>query len=426
MPLPKPKNGETRAKFGARFDAEMSGDLPDQGLLDYLSGAQWKLYHPKAKNRQTGRAEFVGLDILSVPLPIVLGTDASGQVEVGTEVGADGVPHQLYRKEIMRDGDYEKETFPGSGVIDVSFQVTPALREHWASQFARMRDNGVEIPIVEDHIDGESDKAHGWIRELQNEDDSLFMVVEVIGEKGNDLVGRNDVSLFSPSSFTDGKGNEYIRPIKHVSFTPTPVIPGLKDFEVIAASFAPSQQREPEMDLTKLKDLVDVADGQELTDETAPDLVLSTLTARKTRIDELGTEIETLKKQMAEISASHGPAKPAEPDPQLLSLSVDNRGMKLNALMEAGAIDANARKRLDDLFVGTNGAALALSLKGTAPDPFSDLLEILRDNKPVSLGEQTGAQALQLAHAVNDPKTNPLRADAERRKKEVMEARRAG
>lgn len=418
MPLPKPKNGESRAEFKARSLAELEASVPDAGQREYLSGAQWQLSYSKVKKAETVRARFIGLDMLNVPLPVVLGTESAGRLEVGTEMGADGVAKKLYRKEIIRDGAYVKES------DDVSFQVTPELREHWASQFARMRDNGVKIPIVEDHIDGESDKAHGWIREFQNEDESLYMVVEVIGDKGNDLVSRNDVSLFSPPSFKDGSGNEYVRPIKHVSFTPTPVIPGLKDFEVIAASFAaPSQQqRELEMDLDKLKGLVDVADGQELTDETAPELVLSTLTARKSRIDELGAEIETLKKQTAEIKASHNTSKPAEPDPQLLSLSVDNRSMKLGALMEAGAIDANARKRLDALFVGTNGAALALSLKGTAPDPFNDLLEILRDNKPVSLGEQTGQQTLRLAHAVNDPKQNEVLADAEKRAEAAKKA----
>ena len=169
------------------------------------------------------------------------------------------------------------------------------------------------------------------------------------------------------------------------------------------------------MDFTKLTEMVDLADGQELTDETAQDVILGTLMNRKTRIGELEAEIATLKQQAVTIAASHKPGKAAELHPQLLSLATDNRKMKLAALMDGGAIDAAARTRLEELFVGTNGGALKLSLQSGTPDQFDAVIDILAENKPVSLGEKTGAQTLRLSHAVNDPKQNELLADAQRR-----------
>lgn len=303
---------------------------------------------------------------------------------IATESKVDGIPSRKFRKEIIRIGEYEKDS--------VKFEVTALSLDNWVKQFRRMKRNGVKIPVPSVHdFEGDSDKNRGWVTDLFIEGESLFMVCDLIGEDSLLAAERADVSLYSPPEFVDGKGNNYERPIVHVAMTTHPVIPGMSKFVPLVASL------ENKMDLSKLGKALKL----DLTKEKAEDQIVAAFTA-------IGAELKKAKEKPTEK-----PTKPA-PDATLLSLAADNRTMKLSQLVAAGKITPAVSDKLTTIYIGEEKAALILCLQENRHSEFDALILALSENDPVQLKETTMGQVL------NSPlktKVNPLIADAEARAK---------
>ena len=138
-----------------------------------------------------------------------------------------GQPVRRFLKELIKAGHYVKES------DGLEFDVTPALIEHWAATFARMRANGLNVPVPSGHThDGAANR--GWVRHLFRAGDSLYGVVDLVGD-GIPMAATNDVSIYAVPEFTDGHGNRYRWPILHVALCTDPVVPGLGGFLPIAA-----------------------------------------------------------------------------------------------------------------------------------------------------------------------------------------------
>ena len=160
-------------------------------------------------------------------------------IELGEQRTADGKPIKRFRKEIIREGDFQKQR------DGISFSVTPKSLEHWVCTFDEMKKNGVKVYFPAGHTNKPEANRGYWEKfEIgpSSKDPSkkaLYGEVEAVGDDGIGLIGRSDVSLYSPPELVDGEGHVYKRPIVHVAACSDPVIPHLGPWEAIAASLFP-------------------------------------------------------------------------------------------------------------------------------------------------------------------------------------------
>lgn len=161
----------------------------------------------------------------------------------------DGKPVQRFRKEIIRCGKFTKAK------DNVNFEVTPSSLNHWVATFNQMKQNGVKVYFPAGHTN-KPEANRGWWDKLEvgpSKADpnvpALYGEVDAIGEDGIGLIGRTDVSLYSPPELVDGQGNRYDRPIVHIAACTDPVIPGLGEWESVAASLTPWNPEDEEAEL---------------------------------------------------------------------------------------------------------------------------------------------------------------------------------
>lgn len=335
------------------------------------------------------------------------------------------VTHQRFRKELIMVGDFVKES------DDLKFSVTPATLRHWAATFGNMKANGVKVPIPSTHegVD-DPDKNRGWVEDIFVDGDSLVMLCDLIGDDAIAAAARNDVSIGCPSSFTDGRGTKYERPIHHVALTPNPVIPGLSAFEPIAASH---KSRSNDMDLTAMAKRLGITAS--LTDANAIEeigkafdakgnVALSNVaqalgaTSGLDGIDKIELAVKTVVDK--QVAAAIKAAQPEEKkvDPMLLKLSRTNCEHTLGALVSAARITPATSDSLKELYLSDTALTLSLS-SGACTDQFDKLCAILKGNDPVKLGGVTGQQALKLANPMS-AEDNPVMANAEKRAKAAV------
>lgn len=328
---------------------------------------------------------------------------------------AHDTPRQMFKKELIQLGHYVDDD-------QHAFEVTPALIDNWILQFDRMTANGNEIELPSEHATaGKPDSNNGYLRALYRVGDSLFGNMEMIGQNAIDNAARANVSLQSPEEVDDGKGNVYPQPIEHVAVTTRPRIPGLLPFMPIAAS--QRRTKETEMDWPKIKAALGI-DG-EVTEENAQALILSRGTALTKIVTEANALAETLKAETVALTAKLLAAggEVTKPAAQLVSLSADNREMKIKHLQEAGVITPAVGKKLADIFIGAPGehAPLKLSLSHGPGDQFDLVVAALAGNNPRELVELSGAQTMTLSHDAqgNDVTCETIAAD---RAKQAMDA----
>lgn len=325
---------------------------------------------------------------------------------------ASGDPvRQRFLKEVIKIGDYVKES------EDLEFSVTSAMLENWVTQFARMRENGVKVPIPLGHEGmGNADLNRGWVEDVFIQGESLMMVAELVGEDAIQAAQRCDVSIGSPASFTDGKGNVYPQPIEHVCLCTDPLIPGLGEFVPLAASR--KAKKESAMNWDEIRKALGITGKMD--DENATELILASVTELKANRD----------KEVGDLKASLSAATKSipDPDPMLVNLAADNRSMKIDALVGEKITPATG-KALKALFLGDDNSNLVLSLKGKAADTFDKVIEIFAAAEPIKKGEKTAAQADVLKDENKDNSTSPTESSlvqkAQARKKQ-FEAQRSG
>jgi hypothetical protein len=335
---------------------------------------------------------------LSEDLPFILSADTGRFLALGDRREEGGQQVQRFRKELIRVGQY---VHPADGM---PFQVTSKTLDHWVATFSRMQTNGIKVPVPVGHWDPvPPDKNRGWLVDVFREGDSLFGKIDLVGEDAIALAGRADVSLYCPADLSDSKENVYKRPIEHVALCTDPVIPGLGQFMPIAASkgglsievpVLKLQMEGSKMDLAKIQEsLGEYLNGQELTEEAAEALIVMAIENMKQRIADLSGEPK-------EEAPPAEAAEPPAPDEELVSLSAENRQMKLAKLVEEHNISPAVRKALEKEFIGENNVALSLSLQHGTADRFDKVLAILKENNIVALGEKTGGQTVKLTRSI--------------------------
>ena len=318
----------------------------------------------------------------------------------------EGVTSRRFRKEVIKVGQYVKVS------DNLEFGITPATLSHWAETFHEMRKNGVKVPIPVGHSDRAEDNR-GWVEDMFVEGDALVMACELFDANVDTLAATNDVSILSPPEWTDGRGNRYERPIRHIALTPVPVVPGLDMFRPIAASF---KQRGIKMDLKKLG--ADIGITDELTDKNAEALILSHVAALKKAAETATVKANEAAAKLKEAGAGQNPQQKELVSPLVLSLARKNRAMMVNALVSAGKLAPHLRDKIKARKIDAD--AVALELSSDAGDDFDFWCGVIAENDPVKLGEQTGAQTTV---ALSDP--NRSDEDAGKKWEKVIKSRNA-
>lgn len=398
MPLPKPKSGETRDDFFARCmgNSVMVAEFPDAEQRGGVCGTQWSRHKTKQLS-----AEF---DM------VFSGGTGRDWIELAAKESVKGVPRQKFRKVVIRKGEFYKEAG------DQHFKVDDVHLENWVEQFERMQENGVKVWIPASHDDGHdaesladplhSDQTRGYVLDLFRQGDNLVMDCEMIGEDGIAAAARNDVSIFSPVSYTDGDGHMYEQPIRHVTLCPDPVITGLGDFIPIAAS---SKGNGMAFDWKKLGSALGIDD---LTEENAHSKIAAAFKAKKAKTKEdvkaSSKENEPEKKETETEKEKTTPINPI-----LLSSVAKARRTELNSLVADGHITPAVRDTLFKDYVGDDvdhPEKLSLALSSGVDDGFDRLISTLQKNKPSDLVERTGRQTMVLSQeeAPLSEENNPL------------------
>lgn len=314
------------------------------------------------------------------------------------------------RKEIMRTGSYFK------AADGLSFEIDTDILDHWASTCEEYLAAGNRIPVPATHYDSENPESNrGWVTGMERSGESLYAFMDLFGPDRKSietLAAVSDVSIFVPPERVDGHGKMFVRPITHVALCTDPVIPGLEQFEVLAASHAATKKEQTmKLDLAKISAALNITEA--MTEENAESLILSAAATLTGKVTAAEAKVTTAETEVATLKLSHSPKKA---DPVLVSLAAENRSHKLDALVSAARITPAVREKLAKHYI--NADTLSLSLGSGGKDGFDEIVEALKDNDPVVLGEQSGRQVLELSHP-GKAAVNPVVADAERRAKEA-------
>lgn len=281
-----------------------------------------------------------------------------------------------FKKELIKVGSYIK------GSTQQSFTVAADTLTHWVKTFDLWLANGnkVAIPLAHDRA-GDVATNQGWVTQLFIEGESLFGIMEL---KTPELALTSDVSIYVPLEVVDGKGIRYMQPITHIALCTDPVIPGLESFEKLSLSNKGD---------TNMKFLEKIYEKLGLSGEKA-------------------TEANVL------LALDKPTDKPVtstpEPNLAVAKLVSENREIKLSGLVKAGLITPACKDAITAKYVEPKVVALELSQKADN-GAFDFLYDILAQNDPVSLREQTGVQSLELANTGVD-KPNAIQVDIKKRR----------
>ncbi len=392
-----------RDKFGKGIDAVSSGEE----LVDIRFDSKlWKVSAAKKwlKDKEYGGTLFE--KAIKNPKNSFVLAHTSPTLVLSEHPG--DVPSFIIKKEIMHVGLFYKAS------DDIRFEITTDVMDHWVNTFYAMSASGLKVTVPPSHW--ESDKNHGFVRDMFVEDEGLFVTMELFGEEAAELVKTHDVSVYSPVEWIDGNENLWIRPILHVAFTPIPAIPGLKGFQDLAASLL-SRQETNMFDFSEIKKALGIE--TEMTEESAGALILSAFESIGKGRKEAQEQLTTIKSEKLQVDTDLKTLKLSKggktPDPLLVRLAADSQKIKMGALVASGIITPSVKDQLLAIFHGEDNKNLVLSLATGNSGMFDQLVDVLSKNTPVKLKEQTGPQGnLEL----NDPSkgpVNPMAKEIQRR-----------
>lgn len=156
-----------------------------------------------------------------------------------------------FKKEILREGFYLVND--GNGGRVPTFISRDRL-QHWANQHAEMTKLGLKVPAPdyhskkaipdsEDVVIGSKDNYGFWdsvtidngIDEQGNPYVALNGILDVPVEADAEKIGKSvqEVSVYAPGKFVDGKGREWNDALAHIAVVTRPVEPGQKNFEPV-------------------------------------------------------------------------------------------------------------------------------------------------------------------------------------------------
>jgi hypothetical protein len=237
-----------------------------------------------------------------------------------------------------------------------SLDITRDRLDGYVTNFARMKENGVGVPILMDHTAAAS-ATLGWIVDVRRDGDRLLELHQFLGEEARDVGLRNKVSLGIDPHFVDGRGVDYGEAIVHSAVTPTPVVPGQGEYVKCGMGVPP--MRNPEVELIELK--LKAPERKELPAEAASPVGNTSVGSLDLSVALNALEQVAIAKR--DLALSRGAITPAV----------------ANEIFDLLAKPANL------LMLSRTSAGLPLALA---------VFDALAKNVPVPLGEMTGVQVL--------------------------------
>lgn len=309
-------------------------------------------------------------------LAISLGL-SSASVAGAIKLDANGQPVRSYTKKILHAG----KVYNGGKV----WEFTTSDLDKIAATFQQMQKDGILVPVQSGH-NMDADKTRGKVTDVWREGNDLYASVEMIGEDGIKLASRSDVSVYIEFKHERG-GTVYENALVHLACTPEPAVPGLGNFEPMAASVYRPQEGNTNMDAWK-----HIAGMLGINTDGMDDAAL--VEAIKKAIGEMQAAVEASKAKPEEK-----PAMPASVDAAVLDEYANLIDLKLSNLVENGKITPDQKVKLSKVFCGETGKrpAVCLSLsaaKAAGADnaialSVIDILNLAPAKKP---GEKTAEQ----------------------------------
>ena len=359
---------------------------------------------------------------------------------------------QVYRKEVVYPGHFMK--MDSDDTVEYDLTVDDSLLDHWANQFKKMKQAGIEVPLPIEHTT-DPEKRRGTVVDLKKEyspdreANALFAYIKFRDpETAAALAKTSQVSLYSPPDFIDGKGVKYKRPIRHIAITDYPVIPDLRGWETVTASLVLSENGVQSMAVT-LKDALDrlgvsypdgaddetmlgvleeawnASDEDEFLEEEGlsdEELLEEEGLSDEELLEEEGlsddelleeeglSDEELLEKE--EIAASHGRRRTRGKRRGIAASSVVSalssaRTSRLEGLVQSGKMTPAQRVKIEKQFATKRAVAHAMS-HGSLRDGFDTVVASFDMMTSRFRGERTPAQH-------GDSGKSPLIVDAEKR-----------
>lgn len=298
-----------------------------------------------------------------------------------------------YWKELLPVGDYRRKTEKS----DMEFSIDEPFLEHLSTTFESYLSNGNKVPIYRTHEETPENRMGTVtgveVREGSRGKKALFVKTSFATEADRDMALKNDVSAFIPQRLFDGSGVEYKRPLKHVAVTSTPVIPGLSEFETIAASFVDDNQPEVSM-LNELLKALGISVEDDADDKAKFNAIVAKFKSAEKKPE------EEADKKKDPIAASFDP-------PAGVVKAVKNaRTVQLDTLLRERKITPAHRDDLVKQFCEDNSITLSLSMDEDHVDPFESVVAALS-----KVEAQTGKKEIKLDHSEEDG-VSPLVASA--------------
>lgn len=141
-----------------------------------------------------------------------------------------GFPCTYAWKDLSSEGNWHNPA------KNFDFPVNAARIGHWVKTFQSMSQNGVRVPIVDDHNES-AKNGNGKIVKLRKKGDTLQGLMQLVGEESARKLACNDVSVGVADELKDGDHHTYQDAIQHVAIVTRPCNPGLEQ-PVLAASLA--------------------------------------------------------------------------------------------------------------------------------------------------------------------------------------------
>lgn len=295
-----------------------------------------------------------------------------------------------FRKEAIYVGTFYAPTPEGGRQ---KFDVTEKDLKQWKDSIELQLSRGILVDVPIGHTtspEASRGKVVGAEVALNSRKESaLFLDIEFADEKAAQLAKTTQVSIFSPPSWTDGLGNTYSRPVRHVALTQQPVIPNLDAFTLIASLDEGTNSMEF---LTQIAEAIGLEVDPDADEATLTQSILDAITSEEEPTDEeLPPEDEAL-----------------PPEDEMMSLSFatevsKGRKARVGLLLSQRRITPAQAKALETKYCAPTKGALSLS------HDFDSTLDMLALSEPRQSGSRTAAQLT--------PGTNALLADAESRAK---------
>lgn len=329
----------------------------------------------------------------------------------GLPAEVNGLKASYYWRPSLRDG-YYKHPLQGWEMV-----VTPDYRKELAASFQRMREAGLDVPVVRKH-DG---LRIGGVFGVKNDGEWMYELHQYLGESNQTDALTNYVSPGIDEKFIDSKGRAWGKALFHSAIVPDPVVPGQGeairvmsssgqhdniDFLMLAdstgaAAMSVIQISQEQFDKIKTA----LGGGDNVTPDTLVETITNTLTANAQAVeanaskllsvsaerDEANAKLATAEARVLEFSASAS----RQPDPFVLTERASVASEAIANLRDGGHITPACAEALTKSLVTDNKPNVRLLSAGEGEIPaYKPILAALKLNTVRHLGNSAGLQTL--------------------------------